>query len=78
MRSDIPDLKKNWNFPKIHTHLHAPADIRAKGVTRNYNTKPSEKAHGSLKQAYKRQTNFKKRSWSGRLSFIIAGVYVII
>lgn len=36
-----------------------PQDIRNKGVTRNYNTKPSEKANGPLKKYYK-HTNFKK------------------
>ncbi|KAI0826546.1 hypothetical protein BC628DRAFT_1536449 [Trametes gibbosa] len=50
---------KNWNFPKMHTHQHAPADILNKGVTRNYNTKPFEKEHGLLKEIYQRRTNFK-------------------
>ncbi|THG93162.1 hypothetical protein EW026_g7998 [Hermanssonia centrifuga] len=49
---------KNWNFIKIHSHVHAADDIRAKGVTRNYNTKPNENSHGRLKKAYQR-TNFK-------------------
>ncbi|PSR71516.1 hypothetical protein PHLCEN_2v12599 [Hermanssonia centrifuga] len=49
---------KNWNFIKIHSHVHAADDIRAKGVSRNYNTKPNEKSHGRLKDAYQR-TNFK-------------------
>jgi len=34
-------------------------DIRNKGATRNYNTKPSEKANGPLKKYYQRHTNFK-------------------
>ena len=49
---------KNWNFPKMHTHVHGFDDIQNKGVTRNYNTKTSEKLHGPLKLAYHR-TNFK-------------------
>lgn len=50
---------KNWNFPKNHTHKHAFDDIRSKGVTRNYNTKPMEQMHGRLRDIYKRRTNFK-------------------
>lgn len=34
-------------------------DIENKGATRNYNTKPSEKANGPLKKYYQRHTNFK-------------------
>lgn len=30
-----------------------------KGVTRNYNTKPSEKMNGPLKKFYRNHTNFK-------------------
>ncbi|KAA1476942.1 hypothetical protein DENSPDRAFT_758082, partial [Dentipellis sp. KUC8613] len=51
-------LLKNWNFPKVHLHIHAFEGIRHKGVTKNYNTKPNEKMHGPLKKAYAR-TNFK-------------------
>ncbi|KAK0475755.1 hypothetical protein IW261DRAFT_1422042 [Armillaria novae-zelandiae] len=36
---------KSWNFPKIHSHKHLVDDIMAKGVTRNYNTKPNKKMH---------------------------------
>ncbi|KAI6157711.1 hypothetical protein BKA82DRAFT_131015 [Pisolithus tinctorius] len=50
---------KNWNFPKNHTRMHVFDDIEAKGVTRNFNTKPNEKMHGPLKEAYQKQTNFK-------------------
>ena len=50
---------KKWNFPKAHTHEHMFDDIRNKGATRNYNTKPSEKANGPLKKYYQRHTNFK-------------------
>jgi len=34
-------------------------DIQMKGVTRNYNTKPSEKMNGPLKKYYCHHTNFK-------------------
>ncbi|KIN98821.1 hypothetical protein M404DRAFT_966485 [Pisolithus tinctorius Marx 270] len=50
---------KNWNFPKNHTCMHMFDDIEAKGVTHNFNTKPNEKMHGPLKEAYQKQTNFK-------------------
>ncbi|KAI6142486.1 hypothetical protein BKA82DRAFT_4331474 [Pisolithus tinctorius] len=50
---------KNWNFPKNHTHMHMFNNIKAKGVTHNFNTKPNEKMHGPLKEAYQKQTNFK-------------------
>ncbi|OSC97911.1 hypothetical protein PYCCODRAFT_1418559 [Trametes coccinea BRFM310] len=51
--------EKSWNFPKAHTHQHVPADILAKGVTRNYNTKTFESMHRPLKTAYLERTNFK-------------------
>jgi hypothetical protein len=38
---------------------HLFDDIMAKGVTRNYNTKPNEQMHGSLKDSYLLRTNFK-------------------
>jgi 3-deoxy-D-arabino-heptulosonate 7-phosphate (DAHP) synthase len=47
-----------WNFPKAHSHSHLFNDIKAKGVTRNSNTKPNEQLHGILK-AYYRNTNYK-------------------
>jgi hypothetical protein len=50
---------KNWNFPKAHTHHHVFDDIKNKGVTRNFNTKPDEKAHRLLKAFYLFRTNFK-------------------
>ncbi|KAH9921770.1 uncharacterized protein B0H18DRAFT_1086042 [Fomitopsis serialis] len=48
---------KNWNFPKAHSHQHVPEDIEAKGATRNFNTKPDEKMHGSVKKTYLRRSN---------------------
>ncbi|KAF8833931.1 hypothetical protein BDN67DRAFT_992758 [Paxillus ammoniavirescens] len=53
------ELAKNWNFPKNHSCMHIFDDIEAKGVTRNYNTKPNEKMHGPLKTSYQQRTNFK-------------------
>ena len=44
--------EKNWNFPKIHSQLHLFDDIIAKGVTRNYNTKPNESLNQPLKANY--------------------------
>uniref|UniRef100_A0A8H7Y623 Uncharacterized protein n=1 Tax=Psilocybe cubensis TaxID=181762 RepID=A0A8H7Y623_PSICU len=55
--SESPE--KSWNFPKAHTHQHIFDDILDKGVTRNYNTKPYEKANGPLKKFYQNHTNFK-------------------
>ncbi|KAG1838310.1 hypothetical protein F4604DRAFT_1997251 [Suillus subluteus] len=50
---------KNWNFPKLHMCVHIFDNIEAKGATRNYNTKPNEKMHGSLKDSYLLRTNFR-------------------
>ncbi|KAI5992667.1 hypothetical protein EDD15DRAFT_2388187 [Pisolithus albus] len=52
-------MQKNWNFPKNHMHMHVFDDIEAKGVTRNFSTKPNEKMHRLLKEKYQRHTNFK-------------------
>lgn len=50
---------KNWEFIKMHLPSHLFDDIRDKGATRNYNTKPNEKLHGPLKTIYRERTNFK-------------------
>ena len=50
---------KKWSFPKMHALVHAFDDIKAKGASRNYNTKPNEKLYRPLKKAYLTQTNFK-------------------
>lgn len=39
--------------------VHIFNNIKAKGVTRNYNMKPNEKMHGSLKESYLMRTNFR-------------------
>lgn len=51
-------IGKNWNFPKNHLYVHLFDDIVAKGVTRNYSTKPNEQMHGPLRKIYQR-TNFR-------------------
>ncbi|KAG2074934.1 hypothetical protein BDR04DRAFT_1126623 [Suillus decipiens] len=50
---------KNWNFLKLHMGSHIFDDVEAKGATCNYNTKPNEKMHGSLKDSYLLCTNFR-------------------
>lgn len=44
----------------MHSHKHAFADIRAKGATLNYNTKPNKKLHKPLRDVYNLRTNFKQ------------------
>ncbi|KAF8136183.1 hypothetical protein EV363DRAFT_1395325 [Boletus edulis] len=56
------NLTKNWNFPKSHLAKHVPEDIRQKGAVRNFSTRPNEKQHGPIRQAYLRQTNRKEAS----------------
>ena len=50
---------KDWNFIKNHSYKHAVDNIIQKGVIINYNTKLFKKMHGTLKQIYHWQTNFK-------------------
>lgn len=51
---------KDWGkIIKLHLWNHIFDEIEAKGVSRNYNTKPNEKLHGPLKKHYLRRTNFK-------------------
>ncbi|KAI6004782.1 hypothetical protein EDD15DRAFT_2359613 [Pisolithus albus] len=52
-------LKTDWNFPKVHLWQHAVQDIWKKGVVRNYSTRPNEKMHGPLKDAYHDHSNGK-------------------
>ncbi|KAG1907537.1 uncharacterized protein F5891DRAFT_974238 [Suillus fuscotomentosus] len=51
---------KSWDFLKYHLGIHLFDDIKTKGVTRNFNTKPNEKAHRPLKKSYQLRTNFKQ------------------
>ncbi|EIW85767.1 hypothetical protein CONPUDRAFT_48530 [Coniophora puteana RWD-64-598 SS2] len=57
--SQIPDLKTDWDFPKAHYLKHAFEDIRNKGASRNYSTRPNEGVHTLLKAVYGR-TNGKE------------------
>ena len=50
---------KNWNFLKAHMHNHVFDDIKNKGATWSFNTRPNEKAHRLLKAFYLFHTNFK-------------------
>ncbi|KAF8593737.1 hypothetical protein BDV93DRAFT_516331 [Ceratobasidium sp. AG-I] len=43
---------KSFEFPKMHLLSHLFNDVWTKGVTLNYNTKPSEQMHASLRKAY--------------------------
>ncbi|KAI6144582.1 hypothetical protein BKA82DRAFT_4330868 [Pisolithus tinctorius] len=52
-------LKTDWNFPKVHLWKHVVRDIRNKGAAHNYSTRPNEKMHGSLKDAYQDHSNGK-------------------
>ncbi|KAG2140624.1 hypothetical protein DEU56DRAFT_734807, partial [Suillus clintonianus] len=58
--SPIEDLRVDWDFPKTHLWKHVTRDIRMKGAACNYSTRPNEKLHGPLKEAYERQSNRKK------------------
>ncbi|KAK0184532.1 hypothetical protein F5146DRAFT_1006521 [Armillaria mellea] len=53
-------------YSNLHVHttetlqaIEAQRDIMEKGATHNYNMKPNEKMHGSLKDTYQLRTNFK-------------------
>ncbi|KAF8452167.1 hypothetical protein L210DRAFT_3608318 [Boletus edulis BED1] len=52
-------LKTDWNFPKIHLWKHVVWDIHMKGAACNYSTRPNEKMHGALKNAYQDRSNGK-------------------
>ncbi|PPQ74374.1 hypothetical protein CVT24_000863 [Panaeolus cyanescens] len=69
---------KKWDFPKIHTHKHLVRDIQLKGVTRNYNTKVSEKANGHYKKFYQNHTNFKEVDAQACLRVVIFAPLILI
>ncbi|KAG1890746.1 uncharacterized protein F5891DRAFT_1131606 [Suillus fuscotomentosus] len=71
---DVYLIDKSWNFLKKHLSAHLFDDIEAKGVTRNYNTKPNEKMHGPLKDAYQDRTNFK--NFAEQVSITITTVLI--
>jgi hypothetical protein len=57
----------DWDFPKVHLWKHITRDIRMKGVARNYSTRPNEKMHKALKDAYADRMNGKdieKQVWN--------------
>ncbi|KIJ48723.1 hypothetical protein M422DRAFT_162220, partial [Sphaerobolus stellatus SS14] len=49
---------KNFNYLKHHNLIHLPEDLRAKGMTDNYSTRPGEGFQQEVQQAYD-QTNFR-------------------
>ncbi|TEB20718.1 hypothetical protein FA13DRAFT_1800703 [Coprinellus micaceus] len=55
----LSEFKKDWNFPKMHTHTHMVEDIIEKGVTQNGNTNVGEGFHRPLKHTYTHHSNFK-------------------
>ncbi|KAI5989534.1 hypothetical protein EDD15DRAFT_2171237 [Pisolithus albus] len=55
--SGMEGLRTEWNFPKTHLWKHVAQDIRSKGATQNYSTRPNESMHGPLKEAYARRSN---------------------
>ncbi|KAG2123848.1 hypothetical protein DEU56DRAFT_873379 [Suillus clintonianus] len=59
LMSPIEDLKFNWDFLKTHLWKHVTRDIQMKGAVCNYSTYLNEKPHGTLKEAYERQSNGK-------------------
>ncbi|KIJ23362.1 hypothetical protein M422DRAFT_276077 [Sphaerobolus stellatus SS14] len=52
------DLGKKYDYSKHHNLVHLPEDLRAKGSTINYTTRPGEGFQQEVQQAYN-QTNFK-------------------
>ncbi|KAJ6610879.1 hypothetical protein B0H10DRAFT_2165954 [Mycena sp. CBHHK59/15] len=55
----MDEKEKSWEFPKMHWHIHAFLDILRKGAARNFGTKIDEALHGSARNTYLRQINFK-------------------
>ncbi|KIJ44791.1 hypothetical protein M422DRAFT_251780 [Sphaerobolus stellatus SS14] len=52
---------KNFNYPKHHNLINLPEDLRAKGMTDNYSTRPGKGFQQEVQQAYD-QTNFEMQS----------------
>lgn len=50
---------ENFDFPKLHAHIHVFKDIELKGIIHNYTTQLFERLHGALKLWYQNCTNFK-------------------
>ncbi|KAG2112896.1 hypothetical protein DEU56DRAFT_934861 [Suillus clintonianus] len=51
--------EKSWNSPRNTFRPISLTTLRRKVFSRNYSTKPNEKMHGPLKDAYQDRTNFK-------------------
>ncbi|KIJ42288.1 hypothetical protein M422DRAFT_254693 [Sphaerobolus stellatus SS14] len=49
---------KNYDYPKHHSLVHIPFDLRAKAAVDNYTTRPGEGFQQEVQQAYD-QTNFR-------------------
>lgn len=49
---------KNYAYPKHHALVHLPFDLKMKGSTDNYTTRPGEGFQQEVQQAYD-QTNFR-------------------
>ncbi|KAF7327132.1 hypothetical protein MKEN_00289900 [Mycena kentingensis (nom. inval.)] len=54
------ELEKNWCFIKMHLQSHLFDHIEQKGVCRNFGTQYDEAMHGSTRDIYLNQTNFKE------------------
>ncbi|KAH6873590.1 hypothetical protein BKA70DRAFT_1379131 [Coprinopsis sp. MPI-PUGE-AT-0042] len=54
------NTNKSWDAaPKVHTHIHAPNNVRDLGASINGSTKTFEDAHGPIREDYQTKTNFK-------------------
>ncbi|KAJ3721171.1 hypothetical protein C8R42DRAFT_670007 [Lentinula raphanica] len=53
------NIDKNWNFIKLHYHMHLFDDIEDKGILKGMSTMPNEKLHGPIRKIYLNRTNFK-------------------
>ncbi|KAK0436961.1 uncharacterized protein EV420DRAFT_1487347, partial [Desarmillaria tabescens] len=80
-KNSLEQLARNQSLGTFRRYIHTrhlPDDILAKGVSRNYDTKPNENMHGPLKDAYQLRTNFKEvaeqilriDSWCNAAGFI--------
>ncbi|KAK6966673.1 hypothetical protein R3P38DRAFT_2815922 [Favolaschia claudopus] len=58
MKKVSDEYGKNFNFPKQHATSHVIQDIRTKGTTNHFSTRPGEGFQQEAREAYN-QTNFK-------------------
>ncbi|KIJ43201.1 hypothetical protein M422DRAFT_170034 [Sphaerobolus stellatus SS14] len=52
------EYDKNYNYPKHHSLIDLPEDLRSKATVENYSTRPGEGFQQEVQQAYD-QTNFR-------------------